>query len=73
VIAYGVGGALETVQDGVTGALFGEQDADGLAAAIGRFEAMALDESAIRENAAGFSRRRFREQLAGVIAGARPG
>ena len=29
-IAYGVGGALETVQDGVTGVLFDEQDARGL-------------------------------------------
>ncbi len=70
VIAYGVGGALETVEDGVTGALFGEQDAAGLAAAIGRFEAMALDERAIRENAAGFSAERFRAELAGVIAAA---
>jgi glycosyltransferase involved in cell wall biosynthesis len=70
VIAYGVGGALETVHDGVTGALFSEQDASGLAAAIERFEAMSLHERAIRENAESFSRERFREQFGRVIAGA---
>ncbi len=68
VIAYGVGGALETVQDGVTGALFAEQDARGLAGAIERFEAMDLDERAIRANAESFSRERFHAELAGVIA-----
>ena len=72
VIAYGVGGALETVQDGVTGALFSEQDAGGLAAAIARFESMTLQERAIRENAESFSRERFHEELGQVIAGAGP-
>ncbi len=73
VIAYGVGGALETVEDGRTGALFAEQSAGSLAAAIERFEAMALDESAVRANAARFGRERFREELAGVIARAPAG
>jgi glycosyltransferase involved in cell wall biosynthesis len=67
VIAYGVGGAVETVEDGVTGALFGEQSEAGLAAAIERFEGMALDERALRENAERFSRERFREHLGAVI------
>ena len=39
VIAYGVGGALETVKDGSTGVLFAEQTPGSLAAAIERFEA----------------------------------
>ena len=73
VIAYGVGGALETVEDGRTGALFAEQSAGSLAAAMERFEAMALDESAVRANAARFGRERFREELAGVIARASGG
>jgi glycosyltransferase involved in cell wall biosynthesis len=72
VIAYGVGGALETVQDGVTGALFAEQTAQALAGALERFEGMALDERAIRANAESFSRERFRAELAGVIANASP-
>ncbi|HSZ14898.1 MAG TPA: glycosyltransferase [Solirubrobacteraceae bacterium] len=67
VIAYGVGGATETVLDGRTGVLFGEQSAQGLAAAIERFEALAIDESAVRENARSFGRERFRAEMAGVI------
>ncbi len=38
VIAYGRGGALDTVRDRETGLLFGQQDADGLVAAIECFE-----------------------------------
>jgi glycosyltransferase involved in cell wall biosynthesis len=67
VIAYSVGGASETVLDGRTGALFDEQSALGLASAIERFEGLALDEGAIRENAARFGRERFRAEMAGVI------
>ena len=40
VIAYGVGGAAESVLDGRTGVLFDEQSAAGLAAAIERFEGL---------------------------------
>jgi len=68
VIAYGVGGAAETVIDGGTGVLFAEQSADGLAAAIERFEALTLDEQAVRENARRFGRERFRAEMARVIA-----
>jgi glycosyltransferase involved in cell wall biosynthesis len=67
VIAYGVGGAGESVLDASTGVLFDAQDAASLAGAIERFETLALDERAIRENAARFGRERFRAQLAGVI------
>ena len=42
VIAYGVGGAAETVLDGRTGVLFAEQSATALAAAIERFEGLGL-------------------------------
>jgi glycosyltransferase involved in cell wall biosynthesis len=67
VIAYGVGGATETVIDGRTGVLFGEQSADGLAAAIERFDGLELQDSEIRENAARFGRERFRAEMAAVI------
>ncbi len=67
VIAYGVGGALETVLDGRTGVLFDEQSGGALAGAIERFEGLALDPQAIRENAAGFGRERFRAEMADVI------
>jgi glycosyltransferase involved in cell wall biosynthesis len=67
VIAYGVGGARETVRDHTTGVLFEEQTAASLAAAIESFEGLALSESAMRENARGFGRERFREEMATVI------
>jgi glycosyltransferase involved in cell wall biosynthesis len=68
VIAYGVGGARETVLDGRTGVLFAEQDAASLVGAIERFEGLALDPEALRENARGFGRERFRAEIAAVIA-----
>ncbi len=67
VIAYGVGGASETVVDGRTGVLFGEQTPEALAAAIERFEALSLEEQAVRENARRFGRERFRSEMAEVI------
>ncbi|MDW5598801.1 glycosyltransferase [Conexibacter stalactiti] len=70
VIAYGVGGARETVRDGETGVLFEEQTPASLAAAIERFEALTLDPEAPRRNARRFGREQFRAQLAAVIAAA---
>jgi glycosyltransferase involved in cell wall biosynthesis len=67
VIAYGVGGAAESVLDGRTGVLFAEQNVEALAGAIERFEALELDQALVRENAKRFGRERFRAELAGVI------
>jgi len=67
VIAYGVGGASESVLDGETGVLFERQDAATLAAAIERFERLELDPKRIRDNAKRFGRERFRVQMAQVI------
>ncbi len=67
VIAYGVGGAGETVLDGETGVLFPEQDPASMAAAIERFEGLTLDTGRVRENARRFGRERFRREMAQVI------
>jgi glycosyltransferase involved in cell wall biosynthesis len=67
VIAYGVGGATETVLDGRTGVLFAEHSAAGLEDGLRRFEGLALDEREVRENAERFGRDRFRAQMAAVI------
>jgi glycosyltransferase involved in cell wall biosynthesis len=72
VIAYGTGGAQETVLDGQTGVLFGEQSAAALAAAIARFEDLDIDFDAPRENARRFGREQFQRQMAEVIERARP-
>jgi glycosyltransferase involved in cell wall biosynthesis len=67
VIAYGVGGAAESVLDGRTGVLFGEQTVSSLVTAIERFEGMAVDEDAVRRNAKRFGRERFRTEMTAVI------
>ena len=67
VIAYGVGGATESVLDGQTGVLFAEQDARSLADAIERFEQLDLDEQKVRENARRFGRERFHREMAEAI------
>jgi glycosyltransferase involved in cell wall biosynthesis len=67
VIAYGIGGAAESVLDGRTGVLFAEQTADALAVAIERFEGLSLDVESVRENARRFGRERFRAEMTAVI------
>jgi glycosyltransferase involved in cell wall biosynthesis len=67
VIAYRVGGAAESVIDGRTGVLFGEQTVAGLAGAIERFQTLHLGEANLRANAARFGRARFRGEMAEVI------
>jgi glycosyltransferase involved in cell wall biosynthesis len=64
VIALARGGARESVQDGVSGVLFQEQTAAGLAAAIQRFEQLDLEEQAVRAAAGRFGWERFRRELA---------
>lgn len=63
IIAYGKGGAAEIVRDGETGVLFHEQTAEGLVDAVHRFEGMKLNRKMTRENAARFSKERFREEF----------
>jgi glycosyltransferase involved in cell wall biosynthesis len=67
VIAYGVGGATETVVDGQSGVLFAEQTAESAADAIERFECLEIDPAAVRSNAERFGRERFRSEMAEVI------
>jgi hypothetical protein len=47
--------------------LFAEQSAAALAAAIDRFEALALADGVVRENARRFGRERFHAEMARVI------
>lgn len=63
VIAFGKGGAKETVIDGLTGVHFKEQTVEALVEAIERFEAIDFKTDEIIENAARFSESRFRTEL----------
>ncbi|MBC7263830.1 MAG: glycosyltransferase [Chloroflexi bacterium] len=65
VIAYAGGGALETVQSGVTGTFFYPQTADALAEAVASFDETRYNPIEIRRNAENFDvsvfQQRFRE------------
>jgi glycosyltransferase involved in cell wall biosynthesis len=60
VIAFGAGGALETVRDGLNGLFFAEQSANDLIRAIRRFETMAWPKDQVRHQVEIFSRESFK-------------
>lgn len=59
VIAFGVGGALETVQDGATGIFFHAQTPESLANAMEEFESRVFQPGACRASAARFAPEKF--------------
>jgi len=65
VIAYGKGGALETVKSGETGLFFDAQTAVSLIEAVQKFELLNGEfvPSKIRDNAMRFSKNRFRREF----------
>jgi glycosyltransferase involved in cell wall biosynthesis len=67
VIAFGVGGAAESVIDGRTGVLFDRQDGESLVAALRRFESLTFDEAALHARAREFSLERFRAEFLDAI------
>ena len=67
VIAFGKGGALETVVPGETGLFFEEPTVDALAGAIEEFESRAWSEEKCRANASRFSKERFVREMSEAI------
>ncbi len=63
VIAYGRGGVVDTVQDGITGVFFPEQTVDAVTDAIGRFEERVFDPERIRHHARPFHADQFRGRM----------
>jgi glycosyltransferase involved in cell wall biosynthesis len=65
VIAYGRGGALETVVEGRTGLFFHEQTEESLLAAVEKFEGIedTFDPAAIRHHASAFDRNVFKAKF----------
>ena len=73
VIAYGKGGALETVRSGETGVFFGVQETDAVCGAMEAFEgglerSSAAVAEACRANARKFGKREFEEGMRAVFA-----
>jgi glycosyltransferase involved in cell wall biosynthesis len=67
VVALGRGGALETVIDGVTGALVDESSPAAFAAAIVHTMDAHFDPEVIRRHAERFSKERFADEMAALI------
>ncbi len=63
VVAFGGGGALDTVAPGVSGALFHEQTTDGLMDVLADFRGDQFSPTACRAQAEQFSREQFRQKL----------
>jgi glycosyltransferase involved in cell wall biosynthesis len=72
VVAFADGGALETVQDGVTGAFFAEPTAESLLAAIRRADGIETSPDEIARSARRFSRDAFRHGFRAAIQRAAP-
>jgi len=68
VVAYGEGGALDTVKDGETGAFFREPTAASLSHAIDRVSGLRFNKESLRNWALGFSRERFLTQMREFIS-----
>jgi glycosyltransferase involved in cell wall biosynthesis len=69
VIAYGRGGALETVVDGETGVFFAKQTPQSLAEAVERFDRLQprLSAEQVRLHAERFSKERFAREFASFV------
>lgn len=65
VIAFGIGGAAETVVDGVTGILFPEQTVDSIVEAVKRFDVIShsMNYKEIRLHSERFSRQTFERNI----------
>lgn len=68
VIAYGRGGATETVVEGVTGTFFHEQAVEPLLEAVERCEAMDFDPDVAVAHASAFGKQRFKAEMGAFIA-----
>jgi len=63
VIAYGEGGARDSVEEGKPGLFFSEQSVESLSEAVAEFETMEWDSISIKKHADQFSEERFHEQI----------
>lgn len=67
VIAYGTGGAAETVINGITGLLFKPQSVDALILAVKKFDPEDFDSAIIRKHAENYSIEKFKKEFARIV------
>ncbi len=69
VVAFGRGGATETVSEGLSGIFFAEQTVEAITAAVKRLDTVQFDSEKIAAHARQFSRERFIQQMHSHIDG----
>ena len=69
VIAYGAGGALDTIEEGVSGLFFREPTPEALVEAVRRLDAQRFAPQTLRQHARRFDVARFRRELGEVLVG----
>jgi glycosyltransferase involved in cell wall biosynthesis len=67
VVALGKGGAMEIVEDDLTGILFEEESVDSLLAALDRLDTTSFDSKLIRASALRFTRQRFLDEFSSLV------
>ncbi|MEW6201608.1 MAG: glycosyltransferase, partial [bacterium] len=67
VVAYGAGGALESVVDGETGVFFDKQDPDSLAQAVLQHDRMDFSPAVIRRHAEKFDVEIFKNKIKNFV------
>jgi len=67
VVAFGRGGARETVVPEITGIFFYEATGDSLQQALDKFESFEFNKNTIRANAMNFSREIFKAKISGYL------
>jgi len=70
VVAFGAGGALDTVLDGVTGVHFATQSVDALVAAVRRLEGLSIESAVVARHAQTFDTTAFVRQLGDFVQAA---
>jgi glycosyltransferase involved in cell wall biosynthesis len=77
VVAFGRGGAVETVANGISGAFFAEQTVTSISSAVSSLAGMEIDSEKIASHARQFGRDQFfqkmRTHIDGLLAKKRPG
>lgn len=72
VLAYGRGGATETILDGVTGLFFQEQTVDAIVEGVKRMQTFSVDPQIIRSHAERFTTGIFEQRMRNFIDSALP-
>ena len=67
VIAFGRGGALETVKDGISGVFFSTQNSENIIEAVQRFESLSFTSENVRAVALKFTRVNFQNKIRSYI------